>query len=81
VRHYLIVDAYLTWWEMGKSYLCRMVDMAHMGFVDEVIFGREVVDRVPALAREWVAALPEAEARAKQAPVAPDARQAQGRLI
>jgi hypothetical protein len=54
VRHYLIADAYLTWWDMGKSYLCRMVDMAHMGYVDEVIFGREVVERVPTLAREWV---------------------------
>jgi hypothetical protein len=76
VRHYLIVDAYLTWWEMGKSYLCRMVDMAHMGYVDEVIFGREVVERVPQLAREWIAALPEAERRAKEAPIAPDARPA-----
>lgn len=64
VRHYLIVDAYLTWWEMGKSYLCRMVDMAHMGYVDEVIFGREVIERIPVLAREWVSALPEAQSRA-----------------
>ena len=54
VLHYLIIDAYSTWWEMGKSYLCRMIDMMHMGYVDEVIFGREVVDRVPQLAREWV---------------------------
>jgi hypothetical protein len=34
-----------------------MVDMAHMGYVDEVIFGREVVERIPQLAREWIIAL------------------------
>lgn len=54
VLHYLMVDDFNTWWNDGKSYLCRMVDMLHMGFVDEVLFGREVVDRVPALAREWL---------------------------
>ena len=54
VKHYLMVDAYDTWWKMGKSYLCRMVDMLHMGYVDEVLFGREVVDRIPELAKEWL---------------------------
>jgi hypothetical protein len=39
VRHYLILDDYLTWWEMGKSYLCRIVDMLHMGYIDEALFG------------------------------------------
>jgi len=63
VRHYLIVEAYGTWWEQGKSYLCRMIDIAPMGYVDEVIFGREVVDRIPTLALEWISALPEAEKR------------------
>ncbi len=57
VQHYLIVDAYKTWWNDGRSYLCRMIDMMHMGFVDEVIFGREVVDRIPLLAAEWLEAL------------------------
>ena len=57
VKHYLMVDAYDTWWKMGKSYLCRMVDMLHMGYVDEVLFGREVVDRIPELAKEWLSPL------------------------
>lgn len=54
VKHYLMVDAYDTWWNMGQSYLCRIVDMLHMGYVDEVLFGSEVVERIPALVKEWV---------------------------
>jgi hypothetical protein len=53
VRHYLVIDAHYTWWECGRSYLCRIIDMLHMGYVDEVIFGREVTERIPALVREW----------------------------
>lgn len=56
VRHYLMIDAHYTWWECGLSYLCRVVDMLHMGYVDEVLFGREVVKRLPQLVREWVRA-------------------------
>ncbi|RLS58547.1 MAG: hypothetical protein DWH91_02170 [Planctomycetota bacterium] len=52
-RHYLIVDAKYTWWECGRSYLCRIIDMLHMGYVDEVLFGREVVTRLPELVKEW----------------------------
>jgi hypothetical protein len=55
IRHYLIVDAHYTWWECGKSYLCRLLDMLNMGYVDEVLFGYEVVERLPAIVREWVA--------------------------
>lgn len=54
VKHYLMLDAYLTWWTMGRSYLCRIVDMLHMGYVDEVLFGYEVVERMPAVVSEWV---------------------------
>jgi hypothetical protein len=54
IRHYLMVDAYDTWWNQGKPYLCRIVDMLHMGYVDEVLFGYEVVERMPALVTEWV---------------------------
>lgn len=57
VNHVLIVDDHFTWWECGRSYLCRMIDMLHMGYVDEVIFGREVVSRIPELALEWKEAL------------------------
>jgi len=53
VRHYLFVDGYRTWWEDGKSYLCRIVDSIHMNYLDEAIFGRELLDRLPELAREW----------------------------
>lgn len=54
VRHYLILDDEYTWWQCGRSYLCRIIDMMHMGYVDEVLFGREVIERVPALVAEWV---------------------------
>lgn len=54
VRHYLMVDSYNTWWNMGKSYLCRMVDMLHMGLVDEVLFGYEVVTRLPEIVEELI---------------------------
>jgi len=53
VKHYLMVDAYDTWWEMGKSYLCRIIDILHMGYADEILFGYEVIDRLPELVREW----------------------------
>jgi len=53
VRHYLFVDGYRTWWEDGKSYLCRIVDSIHMKYLDEAIFGRELLDRLPELAQEW----------------------------
>lgn len=54
VKHYLMVDDHYTWWECGRSYLCRIIDMLHMGYVDEVLFGKEVMDRLPALVKEWV---------------------------
>lgn len=54
VSHYLMVDSHYTWWECGKSYLCRIIDMLHMGYVDEVLFGKEVLERMPPLVKEWV---------------------------
>ena len=56
VQHILFIDDHFTWWECGRSYLCRMIDMLHMGYVDEVVFGREVIARLPVLAQEWKAA-------------------------
>lgn len=53
-KHYLIVDAHYTWWKCGRSYLCRIIDMLHMGYVDEALFGTEVIDRLPELVTEWV---------------------------
>jgi hypothetical protein len=55
VRHYLMVDAKYTWWDCGKSYLCRLIHMLHMGYVDEILFGKEVLEGVPRLVKEWVA--------------------------
>lgn len=54
VKHYLMLDSHFTWWKCGRSYLCRIIDMLHMGYVDEVLFGREVVERLPELVDEWV---------------------------
>ena len=56
VQHILFIDDYFTWWECGRSYLCRMIDMLHMGYVDEIVFGCEVLSRLPELARGWKAA-------------------------
>ena len=54
IKHYLMIDDYNTWWNMGRSYLCRVIDMLHMGYLDEALFGSEVLDRLPTLVKEWV---------------------------
>ena len=53
VEHILIIDSRFTWWQCGKSYLCRLYDMLHMGLVDEVLCGREVVNELPRLVAAW----------------------------
>ena len=53
IEHLVIVDAYDTWWGKGKSYLCRLIDVLNMGHVDEILFGREVRERLPEIARGW----------------------------
>lgn len=53
VKHYLMVDARYTWWDCGRSYLCRIIDMLHMGYLDEALFGYEIVERLPAIVDEW----------------------------
>jgi hypothetical protein len=55
VKHYLMLDAHYTWWECGRSYLCRIIDMLHMAYVDEVLFGAEVIERLPGIVKAWVA--------------------------
>ena len=52
--HYLFVDSHSTWWEQGRSYLCRLIDALHMGYVDEILFGRETVSRLPELVENWI---------------------------
>ena len=54
VQHLLMVDAHYTWWDCGRSYLCRLIDLLHMGYVDEVLFGYEVVERLPRIVQTWV---------------------------
>lgn len=63
IYHIYFIDAYDTWWNMGKSYLCRIIDMLHTGLVDEVMFGREVFERWP----ELLLALVERQRKAKRA--------------
>lgn len=55
MQHVLIIDAHYTWWSCGRSYLCRMIDMLHMGYVDEILFGLEIEHRIPAMVGEWIA--------------------------
>lgn len=54
IEHLLVVDAHDTWWTRGRAYLCRMIDMLHMGYVDELLFGREVETRLPEIVKGWV---------------------------
>lgn len=53
IYHMLIIDSHYTWWVCGRSYLCRIIDMLHMGYLDEVIIGKEIVTRLPELVAEW----------------------------
>jgi len=54
LNHYLIVDSKYTWWVCGKSYLCRLIDMLNMGYVDVILFGKEVITELPNLVKkEW----------------------------
>jgi len=54
INHYLMIDSKFTWWKLGRSYLCRIFDMMHMGLLTEAIFGKEVVDRIPIITQEWI---------------------------
>lgn len=53
VEHYLFLDDRFTWWDCGKSYLCRIVDMLHAGLLDGAFFGREVVSEWPMIVEGW----------------------------
>lgn len=65
IEHVLIADAHYTWWIKGRSYLCRMIDMLHMGYVDEILFGAEIEDRLPAMVAGWVEKTRARQAQAK----------------
>ncbi len=70
IKHYLMIDSRFTWWVCGRSYLRRIVDMLHMGCVDEVLVGKEVAQRLPSLVSEWVGL---AKRRAARLPAKPRA--------
>jgi hypothetical protein len=53
VEHYLFLDDYFTWWQCGRSYLCRIVDMLHSGLLDGAFFGREVITEWPSGVASW----------------------------
>lgn len=46
-KHYYFIDSKNTWWKLGKSYLCRIIDLLHIGQVSEVFFGNEVLTQWP----------------------------------
>lgn len=52
--HFLLymIDSHRVWWVDGKSYLCRIVDMMNMGLADEVLLGKEVIERWPIIVRD-----------------------------
>ena len=56
IAHLVMVDAFDTWWLKGKSYLCRMVDILHMGHVDHLLFGKAVIRELPPIVDGWVSA-------------------------
>ena len=68
VQHVLILDAHYTWWECGRSYLCRMIDMLHMGYVDEILFGTEIESRIPSMVSEWITLLQQKSFKGVDAP-------------
>lgn len=53
--HYLIVDSHFTWWVCGRSYLCRIIDLLNMNYLDAVIFGKSVESELPPIVKEWAA--------------------------
>jgi len=54
-KHFLFIDDKFTWWGMGKSYLCRIIDMLNMKLVDEVFFGKEVITEWPKTLKKLIA--------------------------
>lgn len=53
VEHILFIDGYYTWWDCGRSYLCRLIDILNMGLVDIVIVGKEVISALPEIVKGW----------------------------
>jgi hypothetical protein len=52
VELYLMTDGYEAWRE-GVSYICRIIDILNMGYIDAAIFGEEVFTQWPDIVDEW----------------------------
>jgi hypothetical protein len=52
VKHYLFIDA-REWWDKGKSYLCRIVDLVQADLLDAAFCGREIVSQWPVAISQW----------------------------
>lgn len=55
IEHHLFLDDRFTWWDKGRSYLTRIIDMLHAGLLDGAFFGREVVTAWPEVVAAWPA--------------------------
>lgn len=53
IRTYLIADARYTWWDKGKSYMCRLVDLLNQDSMTELLIGRECLTEIPRIVTEW----------------------------
>jgi hypothetical protein len=52
IEMYLLTDGEQAW-SKGISYICRIIDILNMGYIDAAIFGKEVVEDWPEIVREW----------------------------
>lgn len=48
----LFVDDKFSWWTLGRSYLCRLIDILHSGHVDYIFFGKEALTEWGVLLQE-----------------------------
>ena len=53
VRHVMFIDGKYTFWNLGKSYLCRFIDTLNMGLIDDLIIGKEVFTEWPAILSQY----------------------------
>lgn len=52
IEMYLLTDGEQAW-SKGISYICRIIDILNMGYIDAAIFGKEVVEDWPKIVRDW----------------------------
>lgn len=52
VELYLLTDGQ-TAWSSGISYICRIIDILNMGYIEAAIFGSEVTEEWPEIVEQW----------------------------